>query len=101
MTALNIATDIPTQIVTLEQLAAWAALTLSNINPSLTVVEGVGYTERAAQATVFWIQADAKHRLIGRQSIQFSPDFQAGGKKPWLFAMELSTTAIPAAFKTN
>lgn len=101
MTTINITTDIPSQITTLEQLAAWAALALANINPSLTGVEGTGYTERSAQATVYYIGADNKYRLIARESIVMSPDYLAGGKKLWTYAQELSTTALPSTFKTN
>lgn len=101
MTALVISTDIPSQINTLEKLAAWANLTLANINPSLTVIEGVGYTERAAQAGVFFVAADNKYRLLGRTSIQMSPDYLAGGAKLWTYAQELSNTAIPTTFKAN
>jgi hypothetical protein len=101
MSSLNIATDIPSQIVTLEQLAAWAGLALTNVNPSLTAIEGQGYTERCCQANPYFIAADNKHRLIIRQSIVLSSDYLSGGRKLWLFAQELSTTAVPAIFKTN
>jgi hypothetical protein len=101
MSVINIATDIPSQITTLEQLAAWAGLTLTNINPSLTAIEGQGYTERTCQANPYYIAADNKHRLIIRQSIVLSPDYLSGGRKLWLFAQEFGTTAVPATFKTN
>lgn len=101
MTALNISTDIPSGINTLEQLACWCALTLQNINPSLTAIEGVGYEERTCQAGIFYVKADNKYRMLIRQSIQVSPDHLAGGQRPWKFATELSNTAIPAAFKSN
>lgn len=101
MTALNIGTDIPSGINSLERLIAWGGLTLANINPSLTVIEGVGYTERAAQAGVFYVAADNKYRLLIRASIQMSPDYLAGGAKLWTYANDLSSTAIPALFKSN
>jgi hypothetical protein len=62
MTALNITTDIPSQINTLEKLYVWAGLALANINPSLTAIEGVGYTERCAQAGIYYVAADNKYR---------------------------------------
>ncbi|WP_017314927.1 hypothetical protein [Mastigocladopsis repens] len=101
MTALNIATDIPSQINTVEKLAVWCGFALSNINPSMTAIEGVGYTERVSQAGVFYVQADVKHRALIRHSIQMSGDYQAGGAKIWTFAQELSNTALPAIFKAN
>ncbi|WP_017652559.1 hypothetical protein [Fortiea contorta] len=101
MTTINLSTDIPSAINTLEKLAVWSGLTLANINPSLTAIEGVGYTERVSQAGIFYVQADNKYRALIRQSIQMSPDYLAGGAKLWTFAQELSNTAIPAIFKAN
>lgn len=101
MTAINIATDIPSNIVTLEQLAAWCGLALSNINPSVKAVEGVGYSERCSQAGIFYVEADNKYRLLCRQSLQVSPDYLAGGLKMWTYIQPLSNTALPATFKSN
>ncbi|MBD2354752.1 glucose-6-phosphate dehydrogenase [Tolypothrix sp. FACHB-123] len=101
MTALNIATQIPSQINTLEKLAVWAGLTLANINPDLTAIEGVGYTERVSQAGIFYVQADNKYRALIRNSIQMSPDYLAGGSKLWTYAQDLSNTAIPSIFTSN
>lgn len=101
MTAINLTTDIPSQINTLEKLYVWAGLALANINPSLTAIEGVGYTERCAQAGIFYVAADNKYRALIRGSVQMSPDYLAGGAKQWTFAQELSNTALPAIFKAN
>jgi hypothetical protein len=101
MTAINIATDIPSQINTLEKLAVWCNMALFNINPATVAIEGVGYSERTSQANIFYIAADAKHRFIGRQSIQMSPDYISGSGKQWTFAQEISNTALPANFKSN
>lgn len=101
MTALNIATDIPSQINTVEKLAVWVGMLLTNINPSLTAIEGVGYTERVAQSGNFYIQADNKYRNLTRTSIPMSSDHLAGGAKMWTYAQEISQTAIPATFRSN
>lgn len=101
MTAINISTDIPSQIDTLEKLAAWSGLTLANINAGLTAIEGAGYTERVSQAGVFYVQADNKYRILIRHSIEMSSDYLAGGSKLWTFAQALSNTAIPTTFKSN
>lgn len=100
MTAINIATDIPSNIDTLEKLAVWCGLTLANINASLVAVEGPSYTERVSQAGVFYVQADNKHRALVRHSIQMSPDYLAAGNNLWTYAIELSDTALPTIFKT-
>lgn len=101
MTAINIATDIPSAINTLEKLHVWSGLALANINPSITAIEGVGYTERVSQAGVFYVAADNKYRALIRGSIQMSADYQSVGGKLWTHAQEISNTALPAAFKAN
>ncbi|OUL34096.1 glucose-6-phosphate dehydrogenase [Nostoc sp. 106C] len=101
MTALNIASQIPSQIDTLEKLAVWTGLALANINAGITAIEGVGYTERVSQAGIFYVQADSKYRALIRNSIQMSPDYLAGGSKLWTYAQALSSTAIPAIFTAN
>ena len=101
MTAINIATQIPSQIDTLEKLAAWVGLALANINADVTAIEGVGYTERVSQAGVYYVQADNKYRILIRNSIQMAPDYLAGGSKLWTYAQPISNTAIPAIFTAN
>lgn len=101
MTTIAIATQIPSQINTLEKLHVWSGLALANINPALSAIEGVGYTERCAQAGIFYVAADNKYRGLVRASIQMSPDYLAGGAKLWTFAQELSNTAIPVIFTAN
>jgi hypothetical protein len=101
MTAINIATDIPSQINTLEKLYVWAALALANINPQVTAIEGVGYTERCAQAGIFYVAADNKYRALLRGSIQVSADHLAGGAKNWTYAQELSNDPLPAIYRSN
>ncbi|MEH1817298.1 MAG: glucose-6-phosphate dehydrogenase [Nostoc sp.] len=80
---------------------AWGAGILFATNPTMTVIEGVSYTERAAQKGIFWVAADAKHREIVRLSFEVSPNHLSGGDKPWTYIQPLSNTAIPAAFKAN
>lgn len=101
MTTINLATDIPSNINTVEKLAAWCSQVLANLNPSATAIEGVGYTERVAQSGIFYVAADNKYRRLIRLSLEISPDFEAGGLKPWQYAQEVSNTPIPAAFKSN
>ncbi|MEH2082465.1 MAG: glucose-6-phosphate dehydrogenase [Nostoc sp.] len=101
MSALNLSTQIPSQINTLEKLHMWSGQALFAINSSLTVIEGVSYTERAAQAGLYWVAADSKTRGIFRVSLAIDPTYLSATGKPWTFAQELSTTAIPANFSAN
>jgi hypothetical protein len=101
MTALTLATQIPSQIDTLEKLMAWTGLCLANINPTLEAIEGQGYSERVAQANPFFIRADNRTRLIIRASLPLDPNYLAGGSKFWTYAQILSNTPIPQTFSQN
>jgi hypothetical protein len=101
MTALIIATDIPSNIVTLEQLSVWSSKCLWQLNPSLNAIEGENYTQRAAQAGEFYIASVNKVRHVGRQSIEMQPELQTGPLKDWMYAIELSNVALTAAMKAN
>lgn len=98
MTTLNIANQIPATIDTLEKINVWSGLALSNINPQLTAVEGVGTNERTAQAGVFYVPASNLYRVLVRTSIVISPDYLAGGSKLWTYVQPLSNTAMPTIF---
>lgn len=101
MTALNISTDIPSNIDTLEKLAYWVCSALAHSNPGLTVVEGQGYNELACQAGVYYVPSDNKYRFLGRISMEVDKNHLAGSSKPWAFAKNLSTNALDASFKSN
>lgn len=101
MTALNIATDIPTNINTLEKLAAWVGLALARCNPSLKILESPDqFPQRAAEAVL--IKADDNtHRLIVRLVLPMADDYASSTKKSWEDINTFSDVALPAAFKTN
>jgi hypothetical protein len=101
MTALNIATDIPSNIVTLEQLSVWCSKCLWQLNPSLNAVEGENYSVRAAQSGEYYIASTNKTRHVGRQSIELNPESATGPLKDWMYALELSNVALTGAMKAN
>jgi hypothetical protein len=101
MTAVNIATDIPSQIVTLEQLVVWAGNCLANLNSTVTAVEGVNYAQNAAQSGNFYIASTDTTRHIARQSIGMDAAHLIGGSKPWIYAQELSQKPLTTPMKTN
>ncbi|KAM3090541.1 hypothetical protein ACKFKF_34685 [Phormidesmis sp. 146-12] len=101
MTTINLATDIPNSIVTLEQLHAWTSLTLGVLNPTLAVLEAADRAEFVVQTGVYKV-ADNTNRLLTRASISLDPSFMSDrSKKLWMFAQEFSNIAIPAGFKDN
>lgn len=101
MTAFNRTTDLPESIDSLEELAVWAISTLAYTNTELRVVEGPGINERAAQAGIFYVEADNKYRFLGRVSIQMAPEYLSGDTKLWTYSQPLSTVPIPAIFKAD
>ncbi|MBD2775174.1 glucose-6-phosphate dehydrogenase [Iningainema tapete] len=98
MTAFS-TSDIPSNIDTLEKLAAWVGLSLASINLTLTAIEAPNYSQRTCQAGTFFIDADNKHRLLIRVSLPMSSDHLSGTSNPWTYAEALSQTAIPNEFK--
>jgi hypothetical protein len=101
MTALNIATDIPSNIATLEQLNMWSNKCLFTLNPTATAVEGDNFSQRACQSGEYPITSVNKIRHIGRVSIELDPAINVGDQKDWMYALELSTTPLSAAMKAN
>lgn len=100
MTALTISSDIPSNINTLERLAAWVGLALRRVNPVASVLETPGaYAEPIAQ-TVLLKADDNTIRLIVRLSIPIAPEYAESTAKFWIHAQEMSNVPIPAAFKT-
>jgi hypothetical protein len=101
MTALNIATDIPSSINSVEKLSVWCTNVLHRLYADISVAEGESYTQRAAQANPYYIASANVHRHIGRQSIELDPDFSIGGTKPWSYAKDLGTKSLTADMKAN
>lgn len=101
MTAINIATQIPTNIVTLEQLAVWVGSCLATLNSNVTALEGVNFAQNAAIAGVFYIGASDSSRHVGRQSIGMDPNYLVGGQKHWMYAQELSSKVLTPEMAAN
>jgi hypothetical protein len=100
MTALNIATQIPNSITTLEQSAAWSGLALASLNPQLQAIEGVGINQQVAQAGIFYVATDNKYRLLIRLSLEVNPDYLIGGQKMWTYAQPFSSTVLASGFSS-
>jgi hypothetical protein len=101
MTALNIATDIPTEIVTVEQLAVWTHKCLYRLYPEVTATEGINNLTKSIQSGDYPIDGTTITRHIGRASIELDPDYAVGSKKDWMYAKVLGTKALTADMKSN
>ena len=102
MTVIDISTDIPSQINTLERLAMWALMGLRRVNPTLSVIEVANQpAEKVAQTAL--VQADNNTiRFIGRVSLEVPNDYaEDNTTKLWTKVNELSNTALPDAYKQD
>ena len=101
MTALTIATDIPTDINSVEKLAMWAALALSTINPSNRVLVNSNDSARQAEFTIF-PGGDNEIYFSARIILKLAATYATDDTiRLWENARDVSNTALPAGFKTN
>ena len=101
MTAINITADIPSNINTLEKLAAWVGLALARVNPTAKVLETPG-TDPVRVCECITIKDDAGvYRLVVRVTLPLSDSYAEATSKFWESCTEVGTVAIPAAFKSN
>lgn len=101
MTAINIATDIPTNINTLEKLAAWVGLALARCNPSLKILEYPNTEPQRAAEAVLIKADDNSYRLVVRLSLPIVDSYSESTTKFWFNTTEFSNVALPSAYKTN
>lgn len=101
MTAINITTDIPTNINTLEKLAAWVGLALSRVNPSVKILENPGADPIRAATSILIKADDGSTRLVVRLSIPVNDNYAESTSKFWFNCEEIDNTALPSAYKTN
>ena len=85
-------------VSTAEQLAAYSALLLARVNPSLSVLETSDESTAVAQVAIIRSSTGAP-RLVARLSIELDAAYSTSGNDLWLDALELSNTAIPADLK--
>ncbi len=100
MTALNL-TDIPSNIDTLEKLGMWVGFALSEINLATSATEAPGYTQRVAQAGIFYVETDNRHRALIRLSIPVDKSYLSGKSNTWTYAQELTSDALTPEFKNT
>jgi hypothetical protein len=101
MVAFNAASDLPSNINTVERLVAWGQRVLVATSPQLLITEIAGASpELAVSASPFPVLSDPNDyhdRLICRSSFRLVPQWD--GLKLWLAVAELNTNAIPAQYR--
>ncbi len=102
MTAIDITTDIPPQINTLERLAMWSLMALRRVNPTLAITEVADSSPEKVVQTALAQTDDDNIRFIGRVSLKMDPTYvEDNSTKLWTKALELSNTQLPDAFKQD
>lgn len=102
MTALVISTDIPSNINTLEKLAAWVGLALERVNPSTKILESPNADPQRVAEAVLIRAEDSTHRIVIRLSIPVNDGYPENSPgKFWQNALEINTTSLPSAYKVN
>lgn len=101
MTAIVLASSIPSNINTLERIHAWSAHALASVNPSLGVLETSDRAEKVAQAAIFQA-ADNTYRVLSRACIPSAAAYMNDRTvKIWMHAQEVSNVTLPAGFTSN
>lgn len=97
------AANIPSNVNTVEELAAWAIGILAQINPTATVQTSPGQVEPVFTAQTFQYvsQVTDPERLVLVAYLPLDPGWRANGKLFHSGVKEVSSAAIPAAFTTN
>ncbi|MDG2989320.1 hypothetical protein L3556_13935 [Candidatus Synechococcus calcipolaris G9] len=102
MTAFSTA-NIPSNVNTLEELAAWAASALAEVNPSATIVVAPGQAARSAnvQSVFFENQSTNPERLAIVLYLPLVAGWRGQGKIWSNGVGELSATALPTSYTSN
>lgn len=97
MSLINTGSQIPTNILTLEQTAAWAILSLVAVNPNKVYLEDPATSVLVVQSGI--IKAgDNSNRLLLRAALDLNSDYITSTAPLWMAAKEISDSQIPAAY---
>jgi hypothetical protein len=94
--------ELPSGIVTVEQLAIWVDSVLVAVNGNKAVVEAQNTVpELVAQYNVYQTPNDGVRQLV-RLNVPMDPAlFVDNTKKYWLHAKEMTVGSIPTVYTTN
>ena len=102
MTAFSTA-NIPSNVDTLEELAAWACSALAEVNGSEQIQTAAGSVEPVATVQTFNFVAEDTNpeRLVCVLYLPLSQDWRSQGKIWSNGINEISATALPAGYTAN
>ncbi len=92
-------TDLPSTVNTVEKLAVWSCSILAELNPNLLVQSRFGELEPTVQVTPLRLQFEQTNpiRVAILGYIPLETNWR--NSRIWSVARELSTTAIPNAYR--
>ena len=95
--------NIPSNVNTLEELAAWACSALAEINTDDQIVTGAGQLEQSVTAQTFRFagQETSPERLVIVAYLPLTSDWRGQGKIWSNGISELSTDSLPAGYTSN
>lgn len=95
--------NIPSEVNTVEELAAWCVSALAEANNTATIQTGPGQAEPVATVQTFNYvnQATDPERLICVLYLPLKTGWRSAGKLFHAGVKEISSVALPVAFTTN
>lgn len=95
--------DIPSEVNTIEELAAWAISALAEINPTGSVQTGPATVEPVVTAQTFRLenQQTNPERFVGVVYLPLQAGWRSNGSIYTGGIAEISGGALPASFRQN
>lgn len=102
MTAINPATDIPSNVDTVEKLMYFCHAILIELYPSMVLDEGDGDITRINSILVQLDDGSNSYKPfeILRGSLELNPMYKRGLLRPWDYVEPLGSAVIPAEYKS-
>lgn len=100
MTAF-VATDIPSNIDTLEKLQVWLGYALARCNPTIKMLESP-QDDPVRVCEVVTIRDDlGVYRAVVRVAVPLADNYAEATTKIWESALKIDDVPLPSAFKSN
>lgn len=99
MVAFNVSTDLPTNLQTVEQVAAWALSVLYALHKSDVYPELDNSPLTPIITGQKGMAADETERVIYRISLPLAADYETSSNPLWEDVQAYSSAVVPARFK--
>lgn len=104
--ATFLASHIPGEIGTYEELIVWALLALKGANPGVATYQGTdadgnNYSEISMAQSFLDVQPGDLPVFASKIILRADRGWQDGSKKPWKCIIPLSANAVPEGFRAR